>query len=231
MTGPGTRPAQTLRTLSKVNANSLVSLENVGLRIGNTLILRQAKFELEPGEKVGLLGPNGSGKTTLLRIIATLLRPTSGSGVVLGAELGTDAVYDVRHRIVMVGHLPGLYPELTLGENTRFVARLTGHPVDVADEALAMVGLAGASARRADQSSKGMLRRAELARALIIEPSLLLLDEAHAGLDAEAIGLVDGIAHQVVTAGGAVVLVSHEPDRLNVDRSVQITDGTLEAAS
>lgn len=214
-----------------MNSNAIVSLENVGLRIGNTLILRQAKMTLEPGEKVGLLGANGSGKTTLLRMIATLLRPTSGSGAVLGAELGTDAIYDVRHRIVMVGHLPGLYPELTLGENTRFVARLTGRPVEVADESLAMVGLAGASERRADQSSKGMLRRAELARALIIEPALLLLDEAHAGLDAEAIGIVDDIADRVVSAGGAVILVSHEPDRLNVDRSVQIVDGTLEAVS
>jgi len=214
-----------------VNSKPIVALENVGLRIGNTLILRQAKMNLEPGEKIGLLGPNGSGKTTLLRMIATLLRPTSGSGTVLGAELGTDAVYDVRHRIVMVGHLPGLYPELTLGENTRFVARLAGRPLQLADESLAMVGLAGASERRADQSSKGMLRRAELARALILEPTLLLLDEAHAGLDAEAIGMVDDIAERVVGAGGAVILVSHEPDRLNVDRSVQIVDGTLEAVS
>ena len=214
-----------------MNGSTLVSLENVGLRIGNTLILRRAKLTLEPGEKVGLLGPNGSGKTTLLRMLATLLRPTSGSGMVLGAELGTDAVYDVRHRIVMVGHLPGLYPELTLGENTRFIARLTGRPIEMADAALASVGLAGASERRAEQSSKGMLRRAELARALILDPSLLLLDEAHAGLDAEAIGLVDAIAGRVVASGGAVVLVSHEPDRLQVDRSVQIIDGTLEAVS
>jgi len=212
-----------------VNLNgSLASLEDVGLRIGNTMILRRAKLTLEPGEKVGLLGPNGSGKTTLLRVLATLLRPTSGSGIVLGAELGTDAVYDVRSRITMVGHLPGLYPELTLGENTRFVARLSGRPAEAADEALTQVGLGGASERRADQSSKGMLRRAELARALLVRPTLLLLDEAHAGLDAEAIGLVDAIADRVVARGGAVVLVSHEPDRLTVDRSVQIIDGTLE---
>jgi ABC-type multidrug transport system ATPase subunit len=215
-----------------VNATTpLVSLEDVGLRIGNTVILRHAKLNLEPGEKVGLLGPNGSGKTTLIRILATLAPPTSGSGIVLGAELGTDAVYGVRNRIVMVGHLPGLYPELTLAENTRFVARLTGRRPEVADEALTMVGLAGASERRADQSSKGMLRRAELARALIIEPSLLLLDEAHAGLDAEAIGLVDAIADRVVMSGGSAVLVSHEPDRLTVDRSVRIVDGAVEEVS
>ena len=76
-----------------------------------------------------------------------------------------------------------------------------------------------------------MLRRAELARALILEPTLLLLDEAHAGLDAEAIGMVDTIANRVVAGGGAVMLVSHEPDRLNVHRSVQLVDGTLEMVS
>ncbi|MGI9648551.1 MAG: ABC transporter ATP-binding protein [Acidimicrobiia bacterium] len=205
----------------------LALLEDAGLRIGNTVIIRRAKLALRPGEKVGLLGPNGSGKTTLLRMLATLLPPTDGAGSVLGAELGSDDIYDIRNQIVMVGHLPGLYPELTLAENTRFVARLTGRPPEQADDALAMVGLAGAAERRADQCSKGMLRRAELARALIIEPRLLLLDEAHAGLDAEAIGLVDALADRVVAAGGSAVLVSHEPDRLNVNRSVRIVDGTL----
>jgi len=214
-----------------VNAASpLALLDDAGLRIGNTVIIRRAKLALTAGEKVGLLGPNGSGKTTVLRMLATLLPPTDGSGTVMGARLGTDAVYTVRSRIVMVGHLPALYPELTLAENTRFVARLSGRAPAVADEALTMVGLAGASQRRAAQSSKGMLRRAELARALILEPDLLLLDEAHAGLDAEAIGLVDALANRVVARGGAAVLVSHEPDRLVVDRSVRVVDGVLEAA-
>ncbi len=213
------------------STTTIASLEDVGLHIGNTVILREAKLTLEPGEKVGLLGPNGSGKTTLLRMLATLLAPTSGSGMVLGAELGTPEVYEIRNQIVMVGHLPGLYPELTLGENTELVARLSGHPPEIAAGALAQVGLGRASERRADQSSKGMLRRAELARALILEPTLLLLDEAHAGLDAEAIGLVDALADRVVTAGGSVVLVSHEPGRLTVDRSVQIVDGTVERVS
>jgi heme exporter protein A len=214
-----------------VNGHEIVYLNDVGLRLGNTIILREAKLTLEPGEKVGLLGPNGSGKTTLLRIIATLLQPTSGSGAVLGADIGTQDVYAIRNRIVMVGHLPGLWPELTLGENTELVARLSGRPPEVAADALAQVGLARASERRADQSSKGMLRRAELARALILEPTLLLLDEAHAGLDAEAIGMVDTIANRVVASGGSVMLVSHEPDRLNVHRSVQLIDGTLERVS
>lgn len=214
-----------------MNAKTLVTLEDVGLTAGTTVILRRAKLTLEAGEKVGLLGPNGSGKTTLLRVVATLLRPTSGHGSVLGAALGTDEVIAVRPGIVMIGHLSGLYPELTLSENTRFVARLSGRTEKAADAALAAVGLAGAADRRADQSSKGMLRRTELARALILEPQLLLLDEAHAGLDADAVGLVDTIANRVTAAGGCAVLVSHEPDRLRVDRSLQVADGTVEAVS
>ena len=214
-----------------MTAKTLVTLEDVGLRVGNTVILRRAKLTLEAGEKIGLLGPNGSGKTTLLRLLVTLIRPTSGHGTVLGARLGTDDVFAIRPGIVMVGHLPGLYPELTLGENTRFVARLAGRAPESADQALAAVGLAGAAGRRADQSSKGMLRRTELARVLIIEPRLLLLDEAHAGLDAEAVGLVDTIADRVTSAGGCAVLVSHEADRLEVDRSLRVTDGTVEEVS
>lgn len=212
-----------------MNAKTLVILEDVGVNIGTSVILTGAKLTVESGERIGLLGPNGSGKTTLLRVLATLLRPTSGSGSVLGAELGTDAVYDVRPNIVMIGHLPGLYPELTLTENVRLVARMTGHPESTADEALAAVGLGRAGDRRAIESSKGMLRRTELARALIQNPRLLLLDEAHAGLDADAVGLVDAIAGRVVADGGAAVLVSHEPDRLTVDRSVELVEGALEA--
>ena len=75
-----------------------------------------------------------------------------------------------------------------------------------------------------------MLRRTELARALVQEPRLLLLDEAHAGLDADAVGLVDAITGRVVAAGGAALLVSHEPDRLEVDRSLRLVDGSVEEA-
>lgn len=209
----------------------LATLEDVGLQLGDARILVEAKLTLDAGEKVGLLGPNGSGKTSLLRVLATLVRPTSGHGCVLGADLSGDDIYRIRPQIVLIGHLPGLYPELTLRENIRFVSRLSGRNPDRADNVLATVGLAGAAERRADQCSKGMLRRAELARALLLEPKLLLLDEAHAGLDREAVGLVDAIAERVTSSGGAAVLVSHEPDRLQVDRTLRIVEGKVEAGS
>ncbi len=136
----------------------------------------------------------------------------------------------VRPRIALVGHLPALYGSLTLAENLRFVARLTGRDDRAADRVLAAVGLDGAAGRRAESCSQGMQRRAELARVLLADPSLLLVDEVHAGLDAGAVRLVDEVVARVRARGGAAVLVSHEPDRLSgvVDRLVRIVDGGVE---
>ena len=209
----------------------LALLEDAGLQVGPTVILQRIKLSLDAGEKVGLLGPNGSGKTTLLRMLATLQRPTLGGGTVLGADLATNEIYRVRPQIVLIGHEPGLYPELTLAENCRLVANLAGRDRAQATTALELVGLAGAADRRARDCSRGMLRRTELARALIVEPRLLLLDEAHAGLDEAAVALVDRIADLVAQAGGTAVLVSHEAERLQVDRSLRVVAGMVEQAS
>ncbi len=209
----------------------LALLEDAGVQVGSTAILQRIKLSLEAGEKVGLLGPNGSGKTTLMRLLATLLRPTVGGGTVLGADLTTDDIYRIRPQIVLIGHEPGLYPELTLAENCGLVARLTGRDPARAVMALEVVGLAGAAGRRARDCSRGMLRRTELARALIVEPKLLLLDEAHAGLDETAVALVDRVADRVSQSGGTAVLVSHEAERLQVDRSLRIANGMIEQVS
>ncbi len=209
----------------------LVLLEDAGLRVGPTVILQRVKLSLDAGEKVGLLGPNGSGKTTLLRLLATLQRPTSGGGTVLGADLMSNDIYRIRPHIVLIRHEPGLYPELTLAENCRLVANLTGRDQERARTALELVGLAGAADRRARDCSRGMLRRTELARALIVEPRVLLLDEAHAGLDESASALVDLIADRVAESGGTAVLVSHDAERLSVDRSVRVVGGMVEQAS
>ena len=114
----------------------LVVLDGVGVRMGSTQILRDVNLEVGSGEVVGLFGANGAGKTTALRLIATLIRPAQGVGTVLGADLTSSDRYDVRRRIGMVGHVPGLFPELTLAENLQYASRVAGVPIDRVAEAL-----------------------------------------------------------------------------------------------
>lgn len=128
-----------------------------------------------------------------------------------------------------MGHAPGLYPELTLAENLDFVADARGMDHASVANALEVVGLAGAAERRADHCSHGMQRRAEFARVIMTEPDLLLLDEPHSALDASAVDLVDALVRRTLDAGGAVVLASHDVDRVSslVTRTHEIRNGTL----
>ena len=212
--------------------SAVVDLTGVSVTVERTPVLRGLSLTVAAEEAVGLLGANGSGKSTLLRILSTLLPPVSGRGEVLGAQLGSREVERVRPLIALVGHAPALYPRLTLGENLAFFCRLTGRDVDAADEALATVGLVRAANRPADRCSHGMLRRAELARVLVTKPRLLLLDEAHAGLDSNSTELVDVVVDQVRGRGGAAVVVSHDRRRLEAtaDRILEMEDGALRPA-
>jgi heme exporter protein A len=207
----------------------IASLESVAVRRPGALVLRDISFRLEPGEAVGLFGTNGSGKTTLLRVLATLLRPSSGTGTVFGARLGTAEVEAVRPRIGLVAHEPALAPHLSLAENLHLVADLGGVERSAADRALDDVGLGGAAQRLVVHCSNGMKRRAEFARILLTAPGLLLLDEAHVGLDPEAGRLVAHTIATVTARGGAVVLVSHERERAGamIQRAVELRDGAL----
>jgi heme exporter protein A len=110
-------------------AGPLAVLAGVGVTLGATPVLRDVDLQVHAGQAVGLLGANGSGKTTLLRILATLLSPTSGGGAVLGAPLGSRSRFAIRPAIVLLGHAPSLYPQLSLAENLGLVARRLGRPV------------------------------------------------------------------------------------------------------
>lgn len=209
------------------STDSLVRLRDVSVEIEHALVLHELDLDVEPGECVGLTGANGSGKSTLLDIVATLRAPRSGEGTVLGARLGTQDCDSVRPLIALVGHAPALYPQLTLEENLEFLARLLGLPAARAVRALEAVGLDGAARRRAYQCSQGMQRRADLARVVLAEPRLLLLDEVHTGLDTNSVGMVDDLVTDACRRGGAGIVVSHERERLEslTNRVVEIVDG------
>lgn len=221
-------PATGLYT-PRVADQPLVRLVDVGFATSGSVILHGVDLTVEAGEVVGISGPNGAGKTTLLRLLATLHRPTSGSGVVLGADTRARSqdLATVRRQIALVGHFPALWPELTLSENVDLPAGLRRGPAD--GDPLHAVGLAGVAGLKAAHASLGMQRRVEFARLLAWTPRLLLLDEPHAGLDESAGPLVDHLITRVTDQAGAVVMVSHDRNRAGsmLTRRLSVTAGTV----
>ncbi len=210
--------------------DELARLQELEVTLDGRRVLDGIDLALRPGASIGVVGPNGSGKTTLLRTLATLVRPTGGEAQVLGSDLSKVPDRSVRSRIGLVSHIPGLFEELTLRENLVHFARLTGHPEHVVDKAIDVVGLTRSSDRAVSASSFGMKRRAEIAWLLIAKPVLLLLDEARSGLDGDARQLIDVLSDRTLSAGGAVVSVSHETDGLStgVSEVHELRAGSLE---
>lgn len=209
--------------------SSLVSLRDVAVRFGPTPVLTGIDLELAHGEAVGVTGPNGAGKSTLLAVVSTLLRPNEGSVELFGGPVDRRDLPRVRRNIGMSAHETGLYPELTLLENLALVERLAGDVAMSAMQALQVVGLSGAAHRRASAASAGMQRRTDLARLIMTRPHLILLDEAHAGLDATARDIVDRLIHRTCEAGGGAVVVSHDRSVLarSLERIVEVRAGVL----
>ena len=207
----------------------LVELAGLSVSLNGVPALSGCDLTLRRGESLGVAGPNGAGKSTLLAVVATFLRPAGGSGTVLGARLGSARTLAIRPRIGWSGHLPALYPDLTLGENLAMTARMGGRPASEGLAALEKVGLGGATGLRAERCSNGMRRRADLARLLVGRPHLVLLDEPDAGLDREAAVIVSHLIDAATARGGGVICVSHDAGRLSdwTDRVVRIQEGRI----
>jgi heme exporter protein A len=176
-------------------------------------ILDDITFQIEAGDAVGFVGPNGAGKSTLLRLLAGLSRPTRGRVLVAGKE-GRDP--ETRRRLGYVSHEPLVYPHLSASENLRFYADLYGIP-DAAPRATALleeVGLDWTGDRRAMAFSRGMVQRLTLARALLHEPEILLLDEPHTGLDPDAAQALGDILRRFRDRGGTLLVATHEFHRI-----------------
>ncbi|HEY3019779.1 MAG TPA: ABC transporter ATP-binding protein [Solirubrobacteraceae bacterium] len=184
---------------------AIIELERLTRAYGERVALAGVTLSLPAGRTLVVFGPNGAGKSTLLRVLATLLRPTEGVARVLGRELPGEA-WAVRGRIGFLGHEPLLYRELTGRENLRFQARLFG----VGDERIAELLERLQLERRADEPvrnlSRGTVQRMAVARAILHDPELLLLDEPRANLDPAASDLIGPLL-----SGRTRVITSHDP--------------------
>jgi heme exporter protein A len=185
-----------------------IELEGLTRRYGDREALSGIDLQLDAGATLVVFGPNGAGKTTLLRVLATLLRPHGGTARVLGSGL-PDEGWAVRGRIGFLGHAPLLYRDLTARENLRYHARLHGAPATRVDELLERVGLAPRADEPVHTYSRGMVQRAAVARAVLHEPELLLLDEPTSNLDPHAAELVEPLIGRA--SGRTRVLTSHDP--------------------
>jgi ABC-2 type transport system ATP-binding protein len=192
---------------------SAVSVQSLVVRYGDVDAVRGISFDVEAGEVFGLLGPNGAGKTTTLRVLTTLLRPTEGSAAVAGFDVRRDALL-VRAAIGYVPQAISIDGALTARENLEFYARVTGVPRrerrDRIEQAIEAMHLHAFLERLGRTLSGGMLRRLEVATALLNRPEVLFLDEPTVGLDPTARRLVwDRLANLREEAGTTLLVTTH----------------------
>jgi heme exporter protein A len=208
-----------------------LDVQNLSKSYGPYRVLQNLSFQVRAGEAVGLVGPNGAGKSTLLRLLAGLLRPTSGRILVDGKPARHDPRF--RRRLGYVSHEALLYGHLTAVENLLFYASL--YDLDRARERveamLEEVGLAWVGSRKVHAFSRGMVQRLTLARALLHDPEILLLDEPHTGLDPQAAEQLGEILQRFRGRGGTLLVATHELHRIPglAERVLVLSGGRLKA--
>lgn len=204
-----------------------IALEGVARRYGRQFVLQDVHLEVAAGRIVVVAGSNGAGKTTLLRLLATRLRPSRGTGRVFGFDLLRDAA-SVRANVAYLGVLGGSYPALSAHENLRLASALYPTADDGAVHALLdRVGLSHAADKLVREFSSGMKKRLAIARLLLVDAPLWLLDEPYAALDEEGKRMVDDLLVSARAEGRTVLLASHEVDRSGpfADAVIEVADG------
>jgi len=190
-----------------------VQVRSLEKSFGEWPVLWDLDLSVPWGQTLVLFGANGAGKTTLLRILATHVRADHGSVAVAGHNLRTRPE-EVRRRIGVVGHRSLLYDDLTCRENLIYYGRLYGlkdHKPRV-DEVLEKVRLGSRADHRVRTLSNGMQKRAAIARAILHEPDVLLLDEPEAGLDRESVSILGTLLAEWTGSGRSVILTTHDLD-------------------
>lgn len=191
-----------------------IEIKGLTKSFGRTPVLRNLDLRIQWGEVLTVLGPNGSGKTTLIKILATLTKPDSGDIHVAGLDTARSG-QSVRRLIGVVTHDPLMYDDLTAYENLRFTARMFG--LDRHGERIEAVaermGVAARLHQRVGTLSHGLKKRFSIAKALLPDPYILLMDEPESGLDQEALAILEDIVSNGFGRAHTVLMTTHNLER------------------
>lgn len=193
---------------------ALIDVQSVTKRYGRKRILRGVDLQVGAGEVMALLGANGAGKTTLMRVVAGLTRPDKGD-VLLGGANTRNAGHELRRYIGLVSHAPLIYDNLTGEENLAFFARL--YDLQTPDGRIeSVLNAVDLWPRRRDvvrTYSRGMVQRLAIARAILHDPPILLLDEPDTGLDQGSADNLQTLVRRLGASNRAVLLTTHNLER------------------
>ena len=208
----------------------MIEVRDISRRFGRLTALEHVSFNVQPGEIVALLGPNGAGKTTASRIIAGILAPSAGDVVVDGTSVRTDA-NAVRRRCGFVTDQPSLYDRMTLRAYLGFFGALyeVPDPAKRATELAVMLGLADRLDTRLGSFSRGMKQKVAIARGLVHDPPVLLLDEPSAALDPETARTLRDFIVSLRARHRAILLCTHDLDEAQriADRVIVLYRGRV----
>jgi len=213
---------------SEPHSSPVIILENLVKFFGRFAALRDISASFAAGRLYVVVGDNGAGKSTLLRVVAGLMEPSQGSFSILG----TQHVREVAHRVGYMGHAPLLYDELSGMENLRYFAGLYGiHGDKVCRDAMRTVGLDPELNRRVGQYSQGMRQRLSLARAVLHDPELILLDEPFSNVDVHSARDMAAVLGRVRDQGKTIFVVTHQAPLMEgvADEFVHMSAGQIDA--
>ena len=217
--------------MSRASADSS-AISAVGLRkdYGDRTVLRGVDVSVSWGQTAVLFGPNGAGKTTLLRTLAGLSRPDAGDVHIAGLRMRRSGGR-ARTLVGFVGHQTLLYSDLTCRENLAFYAKLYGidRPASRIDDVLDRLNLADRGDRRVRTLSHGMQKRLSVARAILHEPAVLLLDEPESGLDTDSVASLGRLLDDWAVSGKSALLTTHSSEigQAWADRILTLDRGRL----
>lgn len=208
----------------------MLELRKMTKMLGDKLVLRNITLSLEKGEILAVIGPNGAGKSTFFKCTVGLLQPTSGE-IFLDGELIKKNSPQVKQRIGFLGHESFLYNNLSPLENLKFYGKLykVKDLESKANTLLKEVGLYLFRDMPIRSFSRGMMQRLAIARVLLPEPEILMLDEPHTGLDQEAVALLNGLIKSKRNSGTSILIISHDFEQVHAlaDRAAVLKKGKI----